>query len=125
MTTLTKNSISFGFIEDNNTPYVDDNNSSYVVKGHIQFPGTDAMGIPSSVKLTAWMSASGGVGAYRIYDFENSAVIAEVTGVTNTTKATVDMGSLSNLTTDAALWEVQIKKTSGAGEVCLGGGIIW
>lgn len=51
----------------------------------------------------------------RILDKTNGLVIAEKTGLTHTDDAVDDLGTISNLPTDSALFEVQMKRNGGNG----------
>jgi len=88
------------------------NGTEYQSVGDLIFPGTTAVGSPTSIKCISW-GDSGTTHAVRVYDITNDAVIAEVTGLTNTAKAIASLTGIDNLPASEALWEVQLKKTAG------------
>lgn len=103
-------------------PYVDSSSSSYFVHGRTAFAGTTKMGTPTNIKAIANVTA--GTGSMKIYDLTNAATIAENTSITGTTPAIIDLGTLSNLPTGEAIFEIQIKVTTGSFEFsCVS--IIW
>ena len=51
----------------------------------------------------------------RVYDVENSLVVAEVLGVSLPYPSMVDLGSISNVSQDRAIWELQYRRASGSG----------
>ncbi len=88
------------------------NDTSYLVIGLIRFPGTDAMGkAPSSIKVIA--GGDGDVMKVKIYDRTNSLKIVERTDIPeDADRGIYDLGDLSNVTVDEAVWEVQIASGS-------------
>jgi len=98
---------------DGSTRYFETSSASYVVVGDLAFQGTDHL-TPSAIQAIAWAD-SGATAGVRIYDVTNSQTIAEKTDITGTTKAAVDLGTLSNLSAGAAVWEVQLQRVSGSG----------
>ncbi len=49
----------------------------------------------------------------RVYDVTNSQVICEKIDITSGTPVVIDLGTISNLPTGAAVWEVQLLGTGG------------
>ena len=98
-----------------NTPYWDASSDSYQVAGYFIFPGSTQGGTPASVKALAFIISATEM-AVKIYDATNAKTIAEKTGITNAdTGILTDLGTLSNISSGAAVWEVQIKRTVGSG----------
>lgn len=84
--------------------------SGYGVMSRFKFAGTDALGeIPSAIKLVT--SHTSTTANYRIYDLTNALVICELIGTTNALPEIVDLGTLSNLPTGEAIWELQAAET--------------
>jgi hypothetical protein len=81
--------------------------SSYVVEARMIFRGTTVLGTPSNIK--GIVEVGDEVGDIRIYDATNSQEIVEVTGITDTTPAINDFGTISNLPAGEALWEIQMR----------------
>lgn len=87
--------------------------AGYVSQATILFRGTDVLGIPASIKVAKQASVSSPTHSIKIYDVTNSLAIAELTAQSSTTLDIVDMGTLSNLPTGLALFEIQVKRDSG------------
>lgn len=95
--------------------YMASSNTTYKVASYFVFPGSIAAGTPSSIKAIATIGTADSFDA-RIYDYTNSKVIAEIVGSTNASIVdSVDMGALSNIPSQPATWEVQIRRNSGNG----------
>lgn len=90
-------------------PYADTTSVSYTTIDRIIFPGT-SFDTPSSIKIITNVE-TGYTGSVRIYDLTNSLTIAEVS-FTNIIFEIVDLGTLSNLSSAQAIWEVQLKTSS-------------
>jgi hypothetical protein len=86
--------------------------STYEKVGNIIFGGTDQWGYVTKIRAAAYKESAATDYAIRIYDVTNSLTIAEATGLTNNSTEIIDLGVISNLPTDAALWEVQVKRTA-------------
>ncbi len=88
--------------------------STYTRVSSYDFPGTDYTG--SLRRIVAYCYKDSAVTNFdlRIYDTTNEQTICEVTNQTNTDpNSSLDMGTISNLSTGSALWEVQCKKNGG------------
>ena len=82
-----------------------DNGGAYVRKGSFIFKGTSALGTPTNIKaLTKVVSTAGKI---RIYDATNANTICENTNISNTSLAIVDLGTISNLPSGEAIFEIQ------------------
>lgn len=93
-------------------------NNIYYARGYIIFPGTAQVGDPVSVKALSKAypyAGSIGGGCIRIYDATNQKEICEVSGIIGDTPHLVDLGELSNLSTQAAVWELQLKSVVTSG----------
>jgi len=98
-----------------NQPYLDTVSLTYVSAARFIFRGTD-IGTPTKIKATCWVDNVGDIGAIKIYDLTNSATIAENNNITNTTESIIDLGTLSNLPSSEAIWEVQFARPTGSGQ---------
>jgi hypothetical protein len=87
------------------------NSNTYTLILEFEFPGTNEIKYVDSCKILTYINS--GTYSLRLYDLTNSNVIAEKTGNNNTTSLLIDMGTLSNLPTNAALFEVQVKRDTG------------
>jgi hypothetical protein len=90
--------------------------TGYTKIGTLLWRGSTAMGTPTNIKVVGGVDGTGGVD-YRVQDLTNSTTICEVTGDGSTCPAIIDLGTLSNVTTGEAIWELQINKSSGGGGV--------
>lgn len=89
---------------------------AYETCAAIIFRGTDTLGAPSGIRVIKKASSSSPAHSIRVIDTTNGdAVIAEVTGLTSITQDIQSLGTLSNLSTGEAIWEIQFKRdASGA-----------
>jgi hypothetical protein len=90
-------------------PYISYVGDEYAVMAHLIFEGTDALGVPSSIKIVSATTNASKAYDVRIVRADTGDVIAEITGQTNTVFETKDMGALSNLPTGETIFEVQGK----------------
>jgi len=98
------------------------NLTSYLAsKALLYFPGTDKFGIPS--KIEAMVQVTGAItGSMKIVDLSHSGnLICEITNITNIGFTLRDMGVLTNLSTDPAMWQMQIKTSSTSHFIETGG----
>ncbi len=91
-------------------PFVLTGPSAYDVASVFRFPGTDQEGAPDSFQVIAFRNGASGTYDLRLWDVTNSLTIAEKTGNSETTSTMIDIGTLSNLPTGPAIFEVQGKK---------------
>ena len=99
--------------------HVDVNGSSrfsfYRTMSRIIYMGTANMGPIQKIELISYMDF--GITSYsiRIVDKGNqSVVIAEVTGLTNTDDTIIDIGNISNLPSSQSRFDIQVRKTGGS-----------
>lgn len=91
------------------------NSSSYIATVSFIFPGTTSRGIPQTIKTIASNSKADTSGNVKVFDVTNAATIAEKTAISGETKAIVDLGTLSNLPSGEAVFELQFKRNAGTG----------
>lgn len=87
--------------------------TTYVAVAKFYFAGTNKLGTPANIKAIVFQGAVSS--QVRIYDLTNSLQIAESAAFTETTPVVKDLGAISNLPTAEAIFEIQLKKTSGGG----------
>ncbi|RKZ96610.1 MAG: hypothetical protein DRQ40_00430 [Gammaproteobacteria bacterium] len=95
-----------------NYSYYDMNSSSksYTAKTYILFPGHSLIGTPTKIEVIAKSSSKSSKAAQvRIYDVTNNKVIAEKYVSTDRPEV-VDLGELGNISSESAVWELQMKK---------------
>jgi hypothetical protein len=85
------------------------------------FRGTTVLGSPTAIKAIAWRLSGSGTFSMRVYDLTNALEICEVTGLSSAVATIQDFGSLSNLPTGEAMWEVQAKVSSGGNRMAISG----
>ena len=95
-----------------NWQYIDHKKSTWGVVGSFLFAGTDALGIPASIRVIAGVTTADEVGV-RIYDLTNNNVIAEVRNQTGSYPSIINLGTISNLPTGAAVFELQVIRDAG------------
>ncbi len=86
--------------------------------GSFIYEGSDTVQIPTSIELVAFRDASANAMDARIFDLTNNQVIAEVTGMSATVQTIHDFGTISNVPTEKAIWEVQAKRVGGSASDC-------
>lgn len=101
-------------------PYWDTTSASYAEVVSFEYQGTDNVlpltrvaAVTSSANNTNTMDV-------RLQDITNALTIAEVTGVTHAaanTKEIHSLGTISNLPTGGAIFQVQLRRPTGAGQV--------
>lgn len=82
--------------------------TDYFTLHTIYFQGTNALGTPTGINaICGWLDDEA-IQNVRIVDVTNgNAVVAEKLNITAQFPADVDLGTLSNLSADVAIWEVQ------------------
>jgi hypothetical protein len=79
------------------------------------FGGTGTWGSIANIHvLTAQTGIGGKTHDIRIYDVTNGNTIVEQTGLLHTVPTIVDMGTVSNLSSGPAIWEVQVRRGGGS-----------
>jgi hypothetical protein len=97
------------------SPYIQITSVTYSAVGLFEFCGTDVVGVPSAI--TAICHIGGGTDMdIRIYDVTNAQTICEYIDITDATPVIIDLGTISNLPTSTAIWEVQLLATGGGGK---------
>jgi len=86
---------------------------SYLIKGYFKFGGTSNWGTPQKITIIE-NQEPGRTGGVKIYDVTNGNTIVEKTDMTNTDLVIHDMGSLNNLPSNEAIFEIQIKRVAGS-----------
>ena len=104
-----KNDISFSYATTAGDYTEIASTGSYTMIDSFIFRGSDALGTPSIVKALV-SSTVADQHQWRIYDKTNSLQICEGNATDFSTKTIADLGSLSNISTGIAIWELQIKE---------------
>ena len=95
-----------------NWQYIDHKKSTWGVIGSFLFAGTDALGAPVSIRVIAGVTTADEVGV-RLYDLTNNNVIAEARNQTGSYPSIINLGTISNLPTGAAVFELQVIRDAG------------
>jgi hypothetical protein len=100
---------SYSFTSSSGQPYIESSSTAaYETIGYFDWPGSVTVDTPTQLK--AVVARSGGTSMnVRVYDTTNVTTIAELTGATATTFTPYSLGTLSNITTTEAVWEIQIQ----------------
>ena len=94
-------------------PQLVTNSTSWMTVGHFGYEGSDILGIPTKIKIIAGIIDAGAVAGVRVYDLTNVLQIAKSLTITDDYPDFCDIGTLTNVSTGAAVWGVQVKKVSG------------
>jgi hypothetical protein len=95
--------------------YKASSSDTYEVATYFIFPGSNDAGIPTAVKAVAIINTAPAFDI-KIHDYTNNTDIAEVIGSTNDNAGNlVDLGTLSDIPTGPAMWEVHIRRNGGTG----------
>jgi len=97
--------INFCFFENGSRPYLKCNSSSWSIMASFIFRGTNVLGIPTAVEITAY-NKENRTGGIRLYDYTNNNVICQTT-VNSKTRQILVNTSLSNLPTEKSIIEIQ------------------
>lgn len=107
-------------------PYWETENAAYETVGAFTFVGSDCCCKPHVAKFVIEATGDAEVDV-RVQDVTNVQTIAELTGQTGTGPTIKTDSSVANLPAGEAVFELQIKKSAGAGgnkariyELCLG-----
>lgn len=107
---------SYG-ISESNKGYVETTSMTYEVISRFQFPGTTALGgSPDEAKVLMSRTSTGSTVAARLYDATNAQVIVEDDAIAageDPTFTINDLGTVSNLPANEAIFEVQVKVNGG------------
>lgn len=88
--------------------------TSYKSTGAFKFPGSTAAGIIDYIEIISHMDEACTSYSIRVYDLTNGAILAEATGLDNTSAKIQDLGVISNIPSDPAVLEVQLKRVGGS-----------
>ena len=103
---------------NNSDPFVKTTSTSYAIVSSIVYAGSANSFSPSEILVILNNANTSGRVAARIFDVTNGLQICEITNINpGTVKTIYNMGTLSNIPSAAAIWEVQLKRDSGTGAV--------
>jgi hypothetical protein len=97
----------------NDDPWIKHGDAAAEVKAQFIFEGTKALGVPKVIYALVEQD-TGVTGRITIYDYDNSKQIAQVSD-SSSTPTIKDLGTLSNLPTEKAIWEIHLERTAGTG----------
>jgi hypothetical protein len=97
---------------------------SYETAFEFIYKGLIECGIMQQFKIIGGVFGDGTEFNIRLYDVSNTAVIAELIGVTDDYPEIQDVGSLLNIPEEEAVIEVQVKRTAGTGTVAVGSALV-
>lgn len=90
--------------------------SHYSAMRSFIFAGSDKLGSPSSVKVIA--DVRGDYGSIRLYDATNGNVICEKQDISNTDLEIIDLGTIENVPTGEAIFELHLKGNGSKKVTC-------
>ncbi len=93
--------------------YMNTNFTNYNAQGYFRWPGSDNVGIINNITIIANIDSSA-TGSIKIYDITNKNTICEITSINGIIPTIYDMGTVSNVPTNTAVWEVQLKCSTTA-----------
>jgi hypothetical protein len=85
----------------------------WAIKHTFMFDGTDRKGIPTEFKVVASVQQPDYPGDVRVYDITNSNQIAILESINNKDRSIFNMGTISNLPTDEAIFSIQLRCLTG------------
>lgn len=115
----TPSSMDFNFVETDNMPFIEmGNNNNYLTHSVFIFGGTANRGTPTKITVLGNNAGSGKFADVRIRDVTNNQTIAEGLSLVDYNGGVPDihnMGTISNLSSGAAKWEFQVRKSATNG----------
>ena len=100
-------------LSGNSQNYLFTKNATYTVLSRFIFRGTIALGTPTNIKIVAHVKTAAKPGDVKVYDLTNTETICEVTGINGTSSYIIDLGTISNLPSGEAIFEIQAKDPLG------------
>lgn len=91
-----------------------DKSPVYKTLGAFNHPGSLKAGVPTRITVVGGVETAVSMDV-RVFDVDNSLVVAEALGVTLPYPSTVDLGAIANVSTGLAIWELQYRRASGTG----------
>jgi hypothetical protein len=98
----------------NTLSYCNTTSSTYSTVRRFNFRGTNTTGSPSSIRAVAYVNNASNNAQIRIQDITNSTTICQSAIFKNTTSAIIDLGVISNLPPNEAIFDIQIKTSSSS-----------
>jgi len=100
---------TYTWFQDSTKPYIEFKGLIYTVQDRIRFAGTNKR-TPSSIKIIAEVDA-GTTANFRI---RNAAaqVVVELTGISNSAWAILDVGSIANLNATDVIWTIEVSTSA-------------
>ena len=87
----------------------------YTVMDTLVWPGSTKVGVPTSITANMHVKDVGDIGDFRLYDATNGLTIAELFNIVSDDPTDlIDLGSIANVSTGEALWEIQGLESTGA-----------
>lgn len=109
--------IEVSMTKDENTPYSKIGQASWRTMSFVRYPGSTLWGSVTQVDVIAEQKDGSGSSSVRIYDATNSNVIATVSSINAAGFALYSTSTITNLPSDAAVFEIQAQRASGEGRL--------
>lgn len=112
---LTVNGNAVDTTKDVDNLYINRNtsNASYATLGEFIYSGTSTEGAITAMNVVASFQTLATSYSLRVYDVTNAQVIAEVTGLTTIPATMQNLGTVSNLPSGPAIFQLQAKRVGG------------
>lgn len=95
------------------SPWKATSSATWESMGRMRFPGTNDIGIPTDMFAILHRVAGAGTGELRIWDEDNSLVVALTTGIIDAVPTIHNLGAISNLSATPVIWEIQAQRVGG------------
>jgi len=83
------------------------------IGGPFRYGGANFMGTINQIEVISHMDTGMTSYSVRLYDSTNEAIIAEATGLTNLLEGIVDLGTISDVPDEEAIFEIHAKRVGG------------
>lgn len=83
------------------------------IGGPFKYNGSLEMGPINQVEVISNMDSGMTSYSVRLYDATNETIIAEITGQTNTLEELINLGTISNIPEEEAIFEIHVKRVGG------------
>lgn len=104
--------------EKNTDPYLKIQSGDWAVHGTLRYRGSATVGTPIAMKAILWMNGTDGTVECRVYDLTNGNVVATGGSVVDEPDPTVvSLGTVQNIPTGEAIFEIQCKRTGNEGRI--------
>lgn len=95
-------------------PYVTTASTTWVVLARFYYQGSDVIGAISKINVVAAVVSGAGFGSFQLYDATNLQTVAQAVDIiTGAAFASYDVGTVSNIPTGPAIFEIRGARSAG------------